>query len=436
MGSKNLKAIVTRGTGTVRIARPDDFMEVIQGRKTAGEWKAGPGIKWGRAPNCGPYLEKAMRENYRVKLTGCYACPFQCHGVFDVPGIGKGAQMCADSWYGYFNPQSIEGLWEANILSQKLGINNFELLGIMTFLGPTLGNGILGKADVGLSSIPMIDHRSEPEFGDREVHHAFLEELLQGIARGTSPFSKGLARAAEQFGPKAFEVYETICPAWGHMKHHIRGVGEALHWATDNRDPMNSCQDYVRARGMGFGNNTEIADWFGVPGGYLSTGKGEKDRNIYEGIERLTVWVQHHQSVKNSLLICELASQPGQYFHPPDMDIRTLESRLLSVTTGTDYTAEKLWEAGERIYNLRRAIMVLRENRHRDDDMLAPVYFEQVVPGCMSEPLDKVKWEALKDRFYQLRGWDTGTGVPTPAKLEELGMKAVADKLQSAGKLD
>jgi len=45
---------------------------------------------------------------------------------------------------------------------------------------------------------------------------------------------------------------------------------------------MNSCQDYVRALGMGFGNNTEITDWFGIPGGYLSTGKGEEDRTIKE----------------------------------------------------------------------------------------------------------------------------------------------------------
>jgi aldehyde:ferredoxin oxidoreductase len=52
----------------------------------------------------------------------------------------------------------------------------------------------------------------------------------------------------------------------------------------------------------------------------------------------------------------------------------------------------------------------------------------------LSGPLDKERWETLKDRFYELRGWNVSTGRPARAKLEELGMKDVADKLQSAGK--
>ncbi len=435
MGSKNLKAIVTRGTGRLNVARPDAFMEAIQERKAAGEWVAGPNIAWGRTPNCSPYLGKTLKERHMVKLTGCYGCPYQCHGVFDIPGIGKGAQMCADCWYGYYNPESVEGLWDANIMSQKLGINNFELLGMMGFIRSLVGKDVLKKEDVGLSSIPMLDGRSEPEYGNQEAHHAFLEEFLGGIADGTNIFSKGLARAAEALGPEAMAVYYTINPAWGNMKHHIKGIGEALHWATDNRDPMNSCQDYNRGPAMGLGNNKEIADWFGVPGGYLAAVTGGKDQNIYEDIEKETIWVQHHQSVKNALHICELASPPGQHFHPPEMDIRIYESRLLSTVTGIDYSVEKLWEAGERIYNMRRAIMVLREDRHRDDDTLAPIWFEEAIPGSLSEPLDKKKWEVVKDRFYALRGWDVGTGQPTRAKLESLGMKSVADGLEGAGKL-
>lgn len=56
-------------------------------------------------------------------------------------------------------------------------------------------------------------------------------------------------------------------------------------------------------------------------------------------------------------------------------------------------------------------------------------------PGQRVEPLDKDKFEALKDRYYKLRGWDVNTGRPTRAKLEELDLKDVANKLESAGKL-
>lgn len=147
------------------------------------------------------------------------------------------------------------------------------------------------------------------------------------------------------------------------------------------------------------------------------------------------MWVQHHQSVKNALHMCELPGKPGQFFHPPDMDIRVFESKCLSAVTGLDCDVDSLWQAGERIYNLRRAVMVLRENRHRDDDALASVWFEQIIPGCMSEPLDREKWEAVKDRFYRSRGWSVDTGRPTRENLESLGMKAIADELAGAGKL-
>ena len=41
----------------------------------------------------------------------------------------------------------------------------------------------------------------------------------------------------------------------------------------------------------------------------------------------------------------------------------------------------------------------------------------------------------MKDAYYSKRGWDMATGWPTRAKLEELGLKDVADGLASVGKL-
>jgi len=100
---------------------------------------------------------------------------------------------------------------------------------------------------------------------------------------------------------------------------------------------------------------------------------------------------------------------------------------------------DELWQAGERIWNLRRAIMVLRENRHRDDDTLSHDLFEgksdRTLSTFLSGPLDTTQWEALKDRYYELCGWNVKTGVPARARLEELGMKDVADKLQGSGKI-
>jgi len=217
--------------------------------------------------------------------------------------------------------------------------------------------------------------------------------------------------------------------------HHIRGVGEALHWATDTRDPFNSCHDYVSA----FGINKTIADHFDVIGGYLDGEFEGKHQNIYEDTEHETTWVQNHQCLRNSLPICEFPSMPSWFFHPPEMDIRIFESKCLSAVTGVDVDVDHLWEKGSRIWNLRRAISVLREDRHKDDDTVCDDMFKEVInvhaPEKLPAPLDREKWDALKDRYYELRGWNVDNGRPERAILESLDMKDVADKLEGAGKL-
>jgi len=430
MGSKNLKAVVVRGTGTTKVARPDELLELLRQRHRSGEWEAAPQQTWGRYPLVGGRIEATMVNSYLKKYSGCYGCPFQCQGFYDVPGTGKGGQMCTECWYGWFAGGSAEGMWDGNILSQKLGINNRELLGMMIFLVTGVGDGVFSKADVGLTSIPMLDRSGQFEYGGGAVHHQFLEEFLGGIADGTSPFAKGLARAAEQLGQGAVDLYDKGHAAFGYHSHHIEGVASALHWATDTRDPFNSCHDYTSV----FGWNWEVADHFGVPGGYFVG----RRRMVYQDSERSTFWVQHHQCVKNSLPICEYASLPDLFFHPPTMDIRIFESRFLSAVTGVETSADELWEAGERIWNLRRAVMVLRENRLRADDTLNHNWFEQIVGAgaeTLPQPLDRAQWEDLKDRYYALRGWNVTTGRPTRPRLEQLGMRDVADTLEAAGRL-
>ena len=428
MGSKNLKAIRVRGTGTQKVARPDDLMELMRQRMDAGEWLVGGAQSWGRYPLVGGRIASDMRTNYMKRTAGCHGCTYQCMGFYKMPGIGEGGQMCVEAWYGWFNGGSPAGYWEGNILSQQLGINNYELLGLMSFL--RYGGGAFTRQDVGLTTFPWVDHVLEPEYGGQKVHHDFLVELLNEIASGKSILSQGVARAAEQLGPAAMSVYQGLYPANGYMQHHIENVGAALHWATEARDPYAACHDYTSA----FGPYPNIAAHFGVPGG--DTGASGK-KMIYDRMEYQTMWVQHNATLKNTLPICEYASMPYSFFHPPDMDIRIFQSKVLSAVTGVDYSVERLWEAAERIWNLRRGIMVLREDRTRADDDLSHVWFERLVGGAesLASPLDRTKWEALKDRYYAVRGWDPVTGYPTRARLEKLGLKDVADKLQAAGKL-
>jgi len=439
MGSKNLKAIAVRGTGVVAVAKPDKVLEltrtIIEENK-----KEVPLLRlMFRTPYMAPQETKDIfAAKYFKKHYGCYGCPQQCHSIHYIPGIGLSGVSCANwLWAPKFSIDPKE-VWEANVLSQRLGINTFEgIIGLPLFLALSLEAGILTRKeieeDVGLPTPKWL--------GGTATNHEFLTVLLHKIANGESPYAEGAARFTEYFGKKLVsgeklvDLYKELYTAYGYAFHHVDNLGSALHWATDTRDPVDSCHEYKNP------SAPEANEHFGLPP-YDNYQIINLSKTIYEGAERVTAWVQDNQCLKNSLPVCEFWSMIPSFYNPPQMDLRIFESSLLSAVTGLDVDVDKLAMAGERIWNLRRAIMVKRENRTRENDTLNEPYFKKAITcpagsatGLVNGPIDKAKFEALKDRYYELRGWDVNTGWPTRAKLEELGLKDVADELASVGKL-
>jgi aldehyde:ferredoxin oxidoreductase len=49
--------------------------------------------------------------------------------------------------------------------------------------------------------------------------------------------------------------------------------------------------------------------------------------------------------------------------------------------------------------------------------------------------LDRDQFEQWKTKYYTIEGWNTSSGWPTRATLEEVGLSHVADKLEAAGRL-
>jgi len=94
---------------------------------------------------------------------------------------------------------------------------------------------------------------------------------------------------------------------------------------------------------------------------------------------------------------------------------------LITNATGWDLSVHDFRKSGERIYNLMRAFCV-REGITRDADVLPRRLMEDPLPEGPAEGMviDKDTLEMMKDAYYELRGWDKKTGIPTPAKLREL----------------
>jgi aldehyde:ferredoxin oxidoreductase len=96
---------------------------------------------------------------------------------------------------------------------------------------------------------------------------------------------------------------------------------------------------------------------------------------------------------------------------------------LIVAATGWDINLEEYLACGERSYNLARAFCI-REGIDREADILPGRLMQDPLPSGPAEEMfiERESLEAMKDAYYQFRGWDPANGFPTPGKLESLGL--------------
>jgi aldehyde:ferredoxin oxidoreductase len=132
-----------------------------------------------------------------------------------------------------------------------------------------------------------------------------------------------------------------------------------------------------------------------------------------------------------------------------------LEERILKAVTGKNMSYGEHMEVARKILNLDRAIHVL-QGRHRDNEKFSPFIFkykdrtsEEAYAlqfpvyengawdrrRMMDRLIDYDGVEEWKTNYYEFEGWDTATGWPSRATLEDLELGHVADALENAGKL-
>jgi aldehyde:ferredoxin oxidoreductase len=103
---------------------------------------------------------------------------------------------------------------------------------------------------------------------------------------------------------------------------------------------------------------------------------------------------------------------------------------LIESATGWEFTVADFRQSGERIYNLMRAFCV-REGIDRSKDILPGRLMADPLPDGPGEGMvvEQQALETMKDAYYDLRGWDQATGIPTPETLRRLGLDSLVDDL-------
>jgi len=275
--------------------------------------------------------------------------------------------------------------------------------------------------------------------------------------------AEGTARFAEKLGRT--DDFNTLCrlTMWGYQDHwSMPGVEWAYGNLMDSRDINNhdmslgtkrgwTCENFVKVLAERTTKNDPF--WFD----YSWDNEQAYKTGIYS--KHKAEWVAWHQHYwnyyKESVGYCDwgysqLFSQAHKEGkgHTPEA-----EPKFLNAITGRNHTFEDGMEIGRRSWNLKRAIFVI-QGRHRKMENFTGYYYRPGASYCGFAPelpiFDGSKWEwknckelyftregvdQWKTHFYNVEGWDPDTGYPKRKTLEDLGMKHVADLLQSKNKL-
>jgi len=449
MGAKNLKAIAVQGSRRVPVADPVSISAIRQKIKTM----TGEGY-FNLYGNPTPITEAEI-----VKPVRCHGCPNGCwRSLYRTASGDEGIRKCQSTFfYSFWDKKQhgdlTEAAFRATAVANEYSLCSMELPGILTWLEQCIESGIITEKD---TELPMREAGSA----------AFIEALVKKISCREgfgNILAEGVMRAADTIGAGAKKL------ALDHFTQTGRGIAygpkifspSALIFATEPRPSVTELHEICVPL-------IKWALWFTTQGAfsYVSTdvlrkialrfwgSEAAADFSTYAGKARAAMRMQNRQHAKDSLILCDFAfplyDDAGSEDHVGDP---TLESRLFSAVTGKEMDEAMLDQAGERIFNLYRAIL-LREGRNgREDDYVPesqfvareePVYDafgmfnpDLYLPGAgdavisvKGKALTREGFEQMKNEYYELRGWDAETGFLNKKKLEELDLSDLIEPLQ------
>lgn len=411
MGSKKLKAVVARGTKSVKVAKPKEFMDAcVDARRKLKEHPVGgaglpifgtevlvnilnqsgalPTRNW-KDGGIFEYADETggetLKDKYLVRNKGCFGCSIGCGRVTRVTegkfqGSGEGPEYEAGWSYGAdCGVRELDAICKANYICNELGIDPITMGSTLACAMELNEKGYVTKEELG----------GDLSFGNAEAIVEFTRKT--GLREGFGDkLAEGSYRMAESYGhPElSMSVKKQEMPAYDG-----RGVqGMALEYATSNRG---GC--HVR----GYLTSPEI---LGVPtkiDPLVTTDKAS--------------WLKTFQdltAVIDSAGIC--------LFTTFGLGLPEIAA-MLRTATGIEGNDAEVLKAGERIWNLEKQFN-LKAGFSKKDDTLPP--------RLLNEPLKSgpakgkvAELDVMLKEYYEVRGWDA-EGVPIGDKLSELALKA------------
>jgi aldehyde:ferredoxin oxidoreductase len=459
LGSKKLKAIAVKGEGkAVKIAQPerlkelsDHYRSLKHGFPYYDEAFHNVLSRWSHDPRLG---FRTVPGEGVLKKEPCYGCLGRCpRSVYRAKDGRSGKFICHSAWVYQPWAEQYYKDWNdvpfhATKLCDNYGLDTIAVDFTISWLSACYKAGILTDESAGL---PL------SKLGSQD----FIEALLKKIAlrEGLGDLlAQGLDQAADEVGPAAREQLRNVGllsePGYSQPYGPRLYIMTGLLWAMEPRLPISLLHEVTTCLGkwltcnMGLNVFPTTQTVRAIAARFWGS-EVAADFSTYEGKALAAKKIQDRSYAKECLILCDwLWPIMELEFSEDHVGDPTLESQIVSAVTGRELDEEGLNGIGERVFNLQRAILVREGHKGRASDIIPeqaytePLEYEiqdpqLIMPGkdgevvCLKgSVVDREAFEKMKDEYYQLRRWDVATGLQTPAQLEEVGLKDVAQDLE------
>jgi aldehyde:ferredoxin oxidoreductase len=434
IGSKNLKAVAVRGSGSVKIARPKDFAQAVKRAydKLAASLPQRAFSQQGTLQLVRRYAEngslptrncqegyfegwenltsEAFEAQFAVKHKGCSACPTSCSHYYRVKD-GPYACHGESNEYGTtypFGPKcgidNLAAVLKIQTICDNLGLDTHSTGNTVCFAMECWQRGLLtlkdtdnldlswGNADAVIALLPRIAFRQG--FGD------VLADASQMASRQI-PGSEICLKTVKSQEVSALYIGPKL------------NLVQALGYATAYRG-ADHLRGGVLLPAMGLPKLKELL-------GEQGAAKVMKEPRSIEGKGVFLALDQDFVAFHNSLEVCTFVVGGLRDAMMPD-----LLAELYSTATGVDTSGDDLMKIGERICNVEKSFNIREGGRRKDDTLPPPFFVEgQAVKGPPGPTgVSHADFQAMLSEHYKFRGWDED-GIPSKEKLAELGLEDI-----------
>ncbi|UCD89065.1 MAG: hypothetical protein JSW04_11560 [Desulfobacterales bacterium] len=447
MGSKNLKAVAVTGTGLPLVAKPEALKEL--NRRAIHLTQSDPMVL--------PFSEKEVR---RTGKASCYQCALDCNYRSSLrTASGKTMIRKCQAMFVYLpwvmaRPEaSVETALEATGICNDLSICTMEMYNIIQWLDTCYTSGYFTSKETGIDMSKIGTHEFFANLAHMIAHRDGFGNVL----------AEGLLRAGETLGDEAK----------AHFANEVSGVGDGatysareylmngLLYALEPRQPIAMLHEISRMAGLWAMNQDDpksspvSSEVFRAAAAKFWGHEKAWDLTTHEGKAMAATKIIDRTYVKDSLLLCDSSWPLMVSWHTLDrVGDPTLESQIFSAVTGIETDEIRLNRYGERIFNLQRAVLLREGWRPKLDDVPEEFNFNDpvesvfmnpnvIVPGPGEEvisrkgqTLDRDSFNAMQKEFYELRGWNSASGLQKGEALQRLDLLDVIQDLERMNLID